>query len=392
MANEKEGQALREYGNRKKRYKRTRRAIIVFLLLIIIGMGIAYLITLYNRNYSNYGVLKTTEITGANAVGYLSYGSSIVKFSKDGATAIDKDGKQIWNGSYELSEPIADTCGKYVVIAGKDSTSIHIYNDKKEVGSFSTPYNIMKVQVAHQGVVAVLMEKDEGNYIALYDVDGTELTNVVTNTNDDGDPIDISLSDDGQKLVTSYLSFAGGSLIDRVTFYNFGEVGQNKINRIGGSFSYDEGIIIPRIEFINNDTVCAFKDNGISIFIVEELPKKPIQVNKEGKILSILYNSKHFGIVLKKEGTSSKQLLLYNLSGKLILNKSLDFDYEKIFLSQDDEIIMNDNMSCLIMKLDGRIKFKHTFDSNILALYPINNIDRYYLANESRLMTIQLEE
>ena len=391
MAKENEGTSLREYGNKKKRWKRRRRIIILTLLLVLILMSGAYYITITARNYDGYKVLKTTEISVENTIGYLNYNSSVVKYSKDGAVTIDKNGNLIWNGSYEMSEPIADTCGKYVVIADKDAKSIHIYNGDGEVGNIPTVYDIIKVEVASQGVVAALMEEDEGNHIILYDVDGTELTDISTSVNTQGYPLDISLSDDGKKLVTSYLSYAGGSLINIISFYNFGEVGQNSTNRYVGGYSFDEGIIVPRVAFVNNDTVCAFKDNGMIIYSMKELPSVSHEEKVKDKILSVLYNSKYAGFVLQAEGSSSKQIILYNLNGKKVLDKAVDFNYDTIYLSED-EIIMYDNMSCLIMKMNGRIKFRYTFDSNIEAFCPINHLDRYFLANGSNLLEIQLEE
>ncbi|HWT75710.1 MAG TPA: DUF5711 family protein [Mobilitalea sp.] len=393
MANENEGQALREYGNRKKRYKKRRRAIIIAVILILAVLGSIYLIRLYNRNYNSYSVIKKVDVSATSAVGYLNYGTSIVKYSKDGAVAVDKSGRLLWNGSYEMSTPIVDTCDNYVAIADKDGKSIHIFNQKGEVGNgIQTRYNIQKVEVARQGVVAALMETENGNDIKLYDAtDGTELWDKTTSVNTEGYPMDFSMSDDGKKLVFSYLSYADGKLVDNISFYNLGEVGQNFTDGIVGGWAFAEGIIVPRVAFVNNDTACVFKDNGFLIYSVAEKPKLVHEEDFEGKIQSILYNNKYVGVVLQKDGTSTKQLLLYDLSGKKVLDKTLDFDYEKISLS-DNEIVMYDNMSCLIMKLNGKVKFKYTFDSNIEAIYSINNIDQYYLANDSKLYEIQLKE
>jgi hypothetical protein len=392
MPKENEGQALRDVGNRKKKSKKRRRAVIIALLLLLLVMGAAYLITIYNRNYDSYQILKTTDVTGANAMGYLSYGTSVVKYSKDGAVAIDKDGSLLWNGSFEMSDPIGDTCGKYVAIADRDGKSVHIFDRKGEVRSIPTDYDIIKVEVANQGVVAILTDDDgDGNHIYLYDKDGVQLSDIHTSANDQGYPMDISLSEDGQKLVTSYLSYAGGTLVDNVSFYNFGEVGQNKTDRFVGGFAFDEGIVVPRVEFVNNDTVCAYTDLGIAVYAMKELPDDIFKVTLEGKIQSILFNGTYVGVVVQADGATTRQLLLYDLNGKKVLDKTIDFKYETIYMT-DEEIIMYDNMSCVIMKMNGKTKFKYTFDSNIAAIYPINNVDRYYLANESKLYEIQLEE
>lgn len=391
MGNENEGRSLKEYGNRKKRYKRRRRAIVIAVLLLLAVIVGIYLLRLYNRTYQSMSVMTSKDITEDSTIGYLRYGSSMVKYGRNGVEAIDMDGNPLWNGSYELQEPIADTCGKYVVIAGKGSKEIHIYNQKGEVANLPTDYDIMKVEIASQGVVAVLMEDGDANYIKLYDLDGTELATKNTHTDNEGFPLDFSLSEDGKKLVTSYLSYTGGKLTDTVAFYNFGEVGQNNLDNCTGGYAFDDGILAPKVAFVNNDTVCVFKDNGFTLYAMKEIQNKIKTENVEGQIQSVFYNKEYIGMVLQTEGTSAKSIVLYDLSGKRILKKALDFDYEKIYLA-DNEIILYDNMSCLIMKLNGKTKFRYTFDMNIEAIFPINGFDRYFVAGDNKLNAIQLKE
>lgn len=392
MARENEEQrSLREYGNRKKRHRRRRNTIIIMMLLAVAAVGVMYLIRLYNRNYHSYEVVHTTEVTGKNAVGYLSYGSSVIKYSNDGAVAIDQDGKQLWNGSYEMANPIADTCGNYTVVADKGSKSIHIFNQKGVAGSFETIYDIVKVEVARQGVVAVLMEDGDSNYIQVLDLDGTELWVKKTSVNKEGFPLDISLSDNGQKLIASYLTVTDGKLIDNVSCFNFSEVGKNKKDNFVGGWKAEEGIIVPRVAFANNDTISIFKNNGLKIGSMPEIPSILEELNFEEKIQSILYNKKYIGVVLEAAEGEAKHLLLYNLKGKKVLDKSINFDYKKIFLAEEEIIFTNDT-SCIIMKVSGKVKFKGTFEEKIEAVYPINNLDRYFLISGNKISQILLKE
>ncbi len=390
MANEKEGQALREYSNRKKRLKRRRRIIIGLLLLILAAAAVAGYIFISLKKYTDYELIKTTEVTGTNAVGYIEFTEGVVKYSKDGAVALGNKGAPLWNSSYEMSDPIADSCGKYVVIADRGGKSIYIYNEKGQVGSIPTVNDILTVEVANQGVVVALMEAAKGNQIILYDKDGTELSEIETTTSAQGYPLDISLSDDGRKLVTSYLSYTEGSVIDMVSCYNFGEVGKNRTDRFAGGFKFDEGIIVPRVEFVNNDTICVYKNNGFVIYSMAELPRGVHEENVEGEIQSILYNGQYTGIVLQQEGSTDRQLLLYDLKGQKVMEKKLDFNYKKIYLTEK-ELIMYNNTSCIIMKLNGVVKFKYTFEGSVEGIYPINHLDRYYLMNGKDIMEIQLK-
>lgn len=399
MAKEIEGQTLRDYGNRKKRYRKIRKSIIGTLLVAIIAVVGIYLYLLYNKSYESYEVIKTEEALETDASGYLGYAGGMVKYSRDGAVAINKDGSQLWNGSYEMMDPIADTCGKYVVIADRGNKLIHIFNEKGFVSSITTLYDIMKVEIASQGVVAVLMEEGDTSYIKLYYEDGTVvsdsnedgvLSEIITNVGDAGYPIDIALSDDGKKLVVSFLSFTTGKLVSTIGFYNFGEVGQNVIDRFVGGFEFED-IIVPEVAFLGNDTVCVYKENGYSLFSMPEKPELIKEETLDKKIQSIIYNDKYFGWILEGTDSAPKQILLYDLAGKKVLDQSLDFEYDKVLLS-GEEIILYDNLSCLILKTNGKEKFRYTFDTNIEAIYPINQLDKYYLVNANGISQIQLVE
>lgn len=390
MARDNEGQSKRDAKNRIKRYKRRRRLIITILFIILLCGAGAYLYHLYNRNYQNYEVVNTIESTGEGIIGYLSYGSAIIKYSRDGAEAIGANGSRIWNGSYEMKEPIVDTCGEYAVIADKGGKTLKIFDKGGTAGSITTLYDIVKVEIARQGVVAVLMKENKTNYIYLYDVDGTILVDKATDVNKNGYPIDMSLSNDGEKLVISYLSVTQGELVSTVAFFNFGEVGQNYTDRFVGGYEFND-TIVPRVTFLNNNTVCVYKENGFLLYAMDEIPNLVHEEKFEENIRSILYNDNYAGIVVEGEGTQKNKLLLYDLSGGKVLERKLDFDYHTIFLAKE-EVIMYDNLTCIILKTNGKKKFEYNFDGNITALYPINNIDRYFLIGSSGISEISLVE
>ncbi|NLK27811.1 MAG: hypothetical protein GX306_05655 [Clostridiales bacterium] len=399
MAKVNDGQTLRDYGNRMKRYRRIRKLLFGMILVAIIIAVSFYLYLLNNKDYQDYEVVHSESMITENASGYLSYLGGVVKYSKDGAVAVDKEGNLLWNGSYEMMDPIADVCDKYVVVADRRNKLIHIFNEKGFVSSITTLYDIVKVEVASQGVVAVLLESGDSNFVKLYYEDGTVvsdsnedgvLAEIITQVGKAGYPVDIALSKDGKKLVVSFLSFHSGKLISTIGFYNFGEVGQNYTDRLVGGFEYEE-VIIPEVAFLGNDMVCIYKDNGFDLFSMAEKPALVHEEELDRQIQSVFYNEKYTGIVLAGTNENPQQIQLYDLQGKKVLEKVIDFEYDKIFIS-DEEIIMHDNLSCLILKTNGSKKFEYTFDTNIHAFFPINHLDKYYLVNTSEIRKIMLVE
>ena len=93
---------------------------------------------------------------------------------------------------------------------------------------------------------------------------------------------------------------------------------------------------------------------------------------------------------MDKDENNPRKLLLIMMLAKGI-ESDLDFDYDKIYLAEN-EIIMHDNLTCQIMRIDGRVKFKNVFTSNIDVFYPANNLNKYYLVNDSEVSEVLLLE
>ena len=381
---------MRDYEDKKKRYRKNRAIIFTLLLVLIVIIGAIYLIRLYNRTYQDYEVIDSVANTEENLGGYLEYKGAVVRYSRDGAVAVDNKGNLLWNGSYEMADPIADTCEDYVVIADRGGKQIQIFNKDGLAGSLTMNHPIVKAEIAKQGVVAVLMTEDDISYVEVQSKEGDLIGDKVTNMVKDGYPMDISLSDNGEKVAATYLSINKGEVINNILFLNYGEVGKNFTDRTAGAAIYNN-FIVPRITFLDNDTVCAFKEDGLLIFAMEEIAELTKEEIIEGKIKSVLHNEKYAGVVIEEEEANGPKLLLYDLKGKKVLEKELDFEYENIYLS-GDEIIMHNDLSCVIYKSDGKEKFRYTFTTNISALYSINNLDRYFMVNPQEIWEIQLVE
>ena len=212
---------------------------------------------------------------------------------------MDFKGNSIWNSTYDMHNPIVDTCGEYVVISDKGNKSLELINEAGHVNSLEVLYPIIKAEVANQGVIAVLMDGGDENYTQFFSPTGKNLVDSRTIVEEHGFPVDFSLSRDGQKFVTSYISINGGLVQSKVTFYNFGAVGQNYEAKIVGGFDYGQ-TLISKVEFINNDTVCVFGDDKFNIYNMEEIPKLIFEEPFETEVKSISFNEDYIGIIKRE--------------------------------------------------------------------------------------------
>jgi hypothetical protein len=367
--------------------------VIYICLLCIPILYIGFLHLRKNSSYSTYKIISSLSNLETTS-NYINYRNGIIRYEKNGAVYI-KEGKIIWNYSYEMNDPIVDVCEEYAVISDRGNKLLCIFNEKKCVGRINTLNTIITSKISSKGVVAVMMSDHDNYYVQLYYengplvVDSTQenmLVDMKMGIEKYGHLIDFAISKDGKKIVLNMLNLTSGKIRSNLGFYNYGEVGQNKIDRLVGGLPY-ENIIFPKIVFLNNDLVCAFKDKGFMIYSMPETPELVVDKTFEGKIKSVIYNEKYVGVVLEEESSPSK-ILLFNLKGKKILDKKFDFEYSHIFLS-GNEIIMYNETTCYILRTNGTEKFRHTFD-DIKAFLPCDSINRYVLVNELDILEIEL--
>lgn len=170
--------------------------------------------------------------TDVNGTIYEPFGKNLLKYSPDGASCISKKGEALWSTTYSMQTPVADFCGTTAAVAEQQGTQVFVFNADGLMGQFDTTLPILKVKVAKQGVVAVVLQDSNVTWINFYEPDGTQIAENRTTINDSGYPMDISLSPDGLKIMVSYLMATQGNLSTKVAFYNFDSVGQAQINNL----------------------------------------------------------------------------------------------------------------------------------------------------------------
>ena len=71
--------------------------------------------------------------------------------------------------TYSIKNPQASYCGDYIVVASKNGNEIALLDSDGQMKKFSVSYPIVDLEVAKQGVIALILHGDNGNYIELYD-------------------------------------------------------------------------------------------------------------------------------------------------------------------------------------------------------------------------------
>ena len=376
--------------------RRERRIFIVtcaICILIAIGIFVLGVNLFLNKKYNSYEVLESTSVTTSGNVKYEAYQNKMIKYSRDGISALDSSGNIIWNGSYDMIEPAVDISGKYVVVADIGGKTVSIYNGEDTGKEISTDYPIVQACVSSQGIVAVALEQESSNVINIYnpyDISDKLLVEIPTNV-DEGYLVCMDLSADGMNLAATYVCITGGQVQSRVAFYNFSDVGKNT-NCLVGAKNYDDKIVSD-IRYLGENNICIFADDGFQIWGEMKKPEEVYHKNFKETIKSAFCNSEYTGVILATGSTSKPyRMNVFDMKGKMVLDMEFSDEYTEVKLYDTNEIILNSVSGCTIFRLNGVKKFSTDIDGKVLKVFPSEKRNRYYLVTDSKIQKIKLSK
>lgn len=367
-----------------------RIVLVVILLAAVAGvLFIQYRDKVYTQ-MTQISTNKRQAIAGARDV---SLGKNLVTYSNDGISCMDSKGNALWNQTYEMQNPIVATCRDVLAIADYNGRKIYVMNSEKKMGEISTNLPIRNVCVAANGVVMTVQEEGRIAWIDIYDSQGNELVYFRTSMSDTGYPTAISLSDNAKLAGVTYTYVEAGALQTRVAFYNFGGVGENRIDNLVSGYNYSD-TIVPYVHFVNYETAFAVADNRIMIYSGSEVPETKMERMLDEEIQAVYSSDKYIGLVFVNEtGESSYILKVLSLSGEEVVTVPFNFssisDAEVVFT--EDIITIYNEKECLVYNIEGKQKFAGTFDKAVRAMIPTDGSFRYILAHTDSVDVIELK-
>lgn len=380
----------RDYMKALKKHKAMKIRIII-IVIIMTAIAIAG-VTTYRRTvqYDSYRTEKSLDIDDGAGSKYVPYGQFFVRYGLDGISYLNGN-ETVWSQAYEMSNPMVDVCESYVAVADKGKNTIYIFDEAGKRGVVTTSYPILRIEVANQGVVAALLEEDTANYIEVYDKEGEPLISHKTLLGGSGYPLSFSLSNDGTKMVVSYVSVNSGIMESSVLFYNFSGVGQNEVDRMVGGFNHYESTIIPTVKFLDNNIAVAVGDDIVSIYKMREKPSLEKEIKISDEIKKIFYNEKYIGFVY--DNTKDKnpyRVEVYSTNGAKVMDRTIDMEFDIIKLSGKN-ILVYDDMSCKIIAFNGNQRFDYRFKEAISDIMPTEKFREYLVITNNTVKKIKIK-
>lgn len=377
----------------KQKIKRHKIQKIKKIGLVIIAVVVVILIAMNmieNRTYSSYKLVKSESREDVESAEYMDYNDGYLRYSNNGISYFKQDGTPIWDQSFDMHKPQVKICEKNIAVGDINGNVIYVFDDNGYIKDINTSLLITQIEIAKNGIVVAVLEDNNANYINMYDKTGDKVYSVKTTLSGDGYPFDISITDDGTKLMASYIYVNDEKMKNNIVFYNFSEVGKNETERVVGGYDFDT-TIVGDVQFLTNNKAVAISEKSINIYRIKETPKLYKTIEVDDEILKYFYGKDTIGIVTNNtDSVNAYKLMVYNLSGKKICETEFNTDYDNIQVD-NKTIIMNNSQSICVMNFKGKVLANISFDSSISDVVTVGRRDKYIIISSKYIRTIKLK-
>ena len=360
---------------REHRLKRLK--IIALIVGICAAVGIFYYVFMQYKSYKDYTVVDTVVRADTMATHFCEYKGNILKYSNDGASYTNAKNELIWNQTFNMQNPMVSICDTYVAFADRGGKEIYVLDTSGLQGTVKVNMPIAKMEIASQGTVAVMTEEAGTSYLSLYNKEGELLAEGAIHVETGGVPLDIAIAPNGENLGVAVLDISTGKANTTVYFYNFGAAGQNEVDHIVGTYSYEDAVI-PDIAYVSNDRMLAFADHAVYSFAGSDAPKEDGNLQVAEEIMSIFYDNDYFGLVSTDgEDESSRNIKIYSSNCKEVETIHTEMSFVDVHFLDNHEICLRNEQQCSIYTLGGRRKFQYDFESSVYEILHTGGFRNY---------------
>ena len=371
---------------------RSHRLSILKNVLIVLVIGVALVAGIYfinkQRGFASHTVSGSYENPGGGQAVYALFKGKLVKCSNDGVSYIDSSNNAVWSRAYEMQDPLMDISGDYLVVADRLGHTIYIQNSSTTLGSIDTGMAIEQVNISSDGSVFAVVSDADAKYMKYFTKEGELIAEGRVQMKKSGYPLDCDLAGDGKKLAVSYLYVSDGIVKTNIVFYNFGAAGQEKIDNIVSSYSYDN-LIVTDIEFLKNDKAVAFGDNHVYVFEGAQKPVLKHDFEVASPIEKLFYDEEHFGFICESNDTESvRKVYIYTASGTSVHQFGISTIYDNVKMTGDNVIMFSKNELALY-KFDGQIRYKGHYDLSLVDVIPVSQTS-YILVSPEKIEYVKM--
>ena len=309
--------------------------ILIIIIVLVIVSSLYITNTSFRETMDKYVFRKSItennldyiEIDTENSPNIFAYDKYIVTLEKNTLTQYSQSGKKEGSLEIQVSDPIFDAEGKYLVVAEKNKQKIYlIYNDNI-VWEKDIEGNISKINVNKNGYTSVIISGTTyKSVIAVYDKEGKELFKTYLSSTV---AVDSSISEDNKYMSFGEVNTSGTLIQSSIKTVSIEKAKQTPSDSIINTYDAEQNDLIINIQYQDkNGLICMYNS---SIHIIKD-GKDEVLVSLNEKDNNITFSdielsSNAYRIIEKSAGlfksnstveiynTTSKKQNIYNFNG-----------------------------------------------------------------------------
>lgn len=345
--------------------------------------------------YFFVGVMTTMEIKNILSEGLTTnntfdiFGDLYIRYGQDGMALLDNNANEIWNISYQISNPIIDTQGDTLVLADRNGNQIIVAQEDGIKGEIFTGLPIEKVSVSSQGIVVAMLKSADGSDIICYDSVGNIIAEHKASTSGVGYPLDVAISNNGNKMMITYIQYMDGMIESTYRCYSLTDPEETNYEKmlVEGTV---ESSILATCFFMGNDTAVLLADDRVMVVDTAKAGSTPEEYRINGEITQVLHNDKYIVIPTKLSEEKINELNVYDSKGRLKTTVEFQGNYTDMKLI-DNKVVMTEGTRSKIYSISGKEIFEGEYTMDILGVYPTSGINKYIVIDKEKIVKVQLK-
>lgn len=369
---------------KEKKINKKRLIIAIIILLLIITAVTLFIIYCVNANFRKWtdkNILQK-EIKQGNTISIefnAENSSTIYAFNKYIVTIENKILK-IYNSlgteeasiTTDITNPIFDASGKYLVVAESNGQSIYLLEDTKTLWSNKIEGKITQVKVNENGYVgAVLSDISYKNIVNVFKTDGKSLFKTYIASNK---VVDITISRNNQFLAIAEVDLSGVLIQSSIKIIDTIKAKTEPNSSIVNTYSAEIGKLITNIEYQNKERLlCVYSD---SIEVFEENNRERLKNLDDSKVAFASIELKNNLVTLEEKNTESNTSTCANItntSNKKVKTYETEEIAKEIF-THENVIALNFGTELHIINTNGWLIKKYISEQEINKVVISNKI------------------
>lgn len=264
--------------------------VIVILVMVMLSMIITYCNCKPIREWIDKKVFRkeviqdkvsTIELIEGENTNVHAFNKYIGVLNKNKFVIYGNNGNEEKNLEVEVSNPIFDSIGRFLVIAEKSGKKLYLINDKDIIWGTQVEGNISQVHINKNGYVAVVItDTSYKTVIVMYNPDGKEMFKTYLSSTRTAD---VTISNHNKYLAIAEVDTSGTMIQSNIKIISIDKASSDPTNSLENTYRGEPGKLITNIEYQDKDKlICMYTDR---IHVIENNQDTMLFNNENKKII-----------------------------------------------------------------------------------------------------------